>query len=449
MKKTFYIFIMAKQVKSIICPQCHATEAEQLDDGTFVCKYCCTRFFIDDDTVTQNINVNVNVNVNHKNVPQPEPQYRLQQGSLPSWLDKKTRWLLFFISLFFLLPPFICESLDKKVHPTENTDPKQAGTLSANLPKGERVYDSWPVDCNGRPAFWVLTKDNKYKPNHYLRIVYASDFEVVTLDVPPNLVLFDKGVATDNLFLASDKKIYRFDMPTLKFYDYTDTILALNDELKNSELLKVSRSEEVRGFDFVTANGEKFCYVSCEKKILKAPLPKNNAPTPAKRTVRTEYVMCGESNLKNQDLYKITINDSGMETNRKWKAKILNFKSLNKTAKQLNSDIISFNCIKKLGFNSSQIIYSDSLNLYISYVLDGIEFLRKTDLKGEEIWTQKLPEHYEPSMDYASGISGEKNCEFGDGILLKSHTSHTDYNYIFIHNNGSIRYIRMRDGYNR
>lgn len=52
---------MAKKVISISCPQCKATDAQLLSDGTYQCKYCGTRFIIDDDTVTQNININVNV----------------------------------------------------------------------------------------------------------------------------------------------------------------------------------------------------------------------------------------------------------------------------------------------------------------------------------------------------------------------------------------------------
>ena len=129
---------MAKSIKPIICPQCNSTEANKLDDGTFVCKYCGAHFFIDDDTITQNINVTVNV-TQEPNAPTHKKTKKEQQQEkdldnipkqVPSTKSIKAGCIIILLvfGLVFLLFKFACNS--------NSPNPKFKGTL---LPLNIRV----------------------------------------------------------------------------------------------------------------------------------------------------------------------------------------------------------------------------------------------------------------------------------------------------------------------
>ncbi|RZK54317.1 MAG: hypothetical protein EOO87_10760 [Pedobacter sp.] len=56
---------MAKNTKTIACPNCGSTDKTDIKQDQFVCKSCGSHYFLDD------ANVNVNVNYNHNNISKP------------------------------------------------------------------------------------------------------------------------------------------------------------------------------------------------------------------------------------------------------------------------------------------------------------------------------------------------------------------------------------------
>lgn len=442
---------MSKTIKSILCPQCNASEAIQLSDGTYKCKYCGTHFWIDDNSTTHTINVNINVNVNHHN-EQPSynvtPNYRPHNGNYPSWMDKKTRLFIIGLPLFFGMVCFLMSLCSKGSQIIAKTDPKHQGTLSQNLPKGYEVYEINPTEVNGKPVFIAETKYWLDDDKREIKLIDADSLTITDIECPDNIKIKDTDIIYDmeygKLILGKNKTIYRFDWQTLTFKNLTDSIFGLSDILSPSTVLKISINRDIEGLEFVTSDGKKYYYDSHINQIISNPSSKQQAKENTKAVVVTDYAMCGTDKHTDQDLYAIKINNKGESTQRKWKGKVTLYKSLKLTPKQLNPDIISITCIKKLGLSQASIIYSDNEHLFIDYNLNGIEFLRKTDLKGEEIWTKRMTQHYKPSEAYMSGITGSTNNSFGGGILLYNNDRRNNtYRYLYIDRNDNIHYIRL------
>lgn len=452
---------MAKKIKSLICPQCNATEAEKISDSTYKCRYCGAIFMVDDDNVGSNVtinninNINVNVTQNNSTHYYNSKNRHYASSNKFSWMDKKTKILLlgfcgFFFTMVCILSHFSSPSTNKTI------DPKQKSTLSENLYDKENVFYSYPFVYHDSAAFFTLTKEYSTSEDGHLVIVMADDLSTKIINTPSAIDLSGKSIDSEllihHLILGKDKKIYKLNLETLDFYNFTDSIFNLNQDLKSSTILRVSHKYNGFGFVFVTDNGREYTYSPSTHEIIdEQSVTTNNKkvdiPSNKKSTNATYYALCGYNHYQGQDLYKIIINDKGFETQQKWKEKIVFYKSSKRTPKQINPDIISITCVKKLGLHQAKIIYTTDKYIYMVYEVKGINFMRKTDLSGEEIWTKKIAYEFKPDEDSYSGISGERYVEYGSSLIFKKY----EFNYgekipiyMIIDKDDNIKFVKER-----
>ncbi len=448
---------MSKTIKSLICPQCNASDADKLPDGTYKCRFCGTIFMIDDDTqniIINNIN-NINYNITQENTVHyynNSSQTQYVGNNRYSWMDKKTRLFIVLMIGFLFTVTFICSQLSSSS--PQKVDSKQKNTLSENLYDKEEVFYSCPFVYHDSAAFFTLTKRYSDSKVGHLRIIMADDLSVKNINTPSTVDLSGKQLDFNfiryHLILGKDKKIYKLNLETLDFYNFTDSILALNKDLKSSIILNISNGSYGSGFVFVTTNGREYSYNPILHEITDNQTTKKEKDNPANNTKATQstiFVLCGYDKYVDQDLYKIIINDKGGDTQRKWKEKIVFYKSSKLKPKQINSDIISMSCVKQLGLNKAKIIHTTDQYLYMVYEVQGINFMRKTDLMGEEIWTKKIPYEYKTEDDVYSGITWQHGEQYGSSLIFynKDHfRSEPLFKYMIIDKNDNIKFVKER-----
>lgn len=357
---------MAKKVISISCPQCKATDAQLLSDGTYQCKYCGTRFIIDDDTVTQNININVNVKheQQYSNVSQPTVQHRMPNTEY----EKRVKRGIGCMCFIFVV---IIWSCIKTCYDNSHTDVKQLATLSENL-TGEHVVLSQPVLHNGKTAFFAVTERNSGNAKG-LKLIYASDFKPIKIDVPVNFTTEEFPwrfirPTNERFTLTTNKYLYHFDFDSLRFVNITDSVLAKNEKLKAAGVAKMSWQlidNDILTILITSADGRSYYYSPATDKVYDEQSAKD-IPVVKAEIDTAFYVITGDKPVIEKRLFHITITEKSVDY------KLV--KTLSKTP---------------LDMESADLVFQNGRSFLLKYNLNGLTFLRKTDTLGNEIYTRR------------------------------------------------------------
>lgn len=379
---------MAKKVISISCPQCKATEATLLGDGIYQCKYCGTRFILDDDTVTQNININVNVK--HEHQYESTPSYQTPRKNNMEY-EKKVK---FGIGCMAIIAFWIIVACISTCFDNTHTDSKQTGTLSEKL-IGKYVIWSQPMLHNGRAAFLTVTQQRSGNSKG-LALVYADDFEPVEIKCP---FRFDSEtfpghlvLPTGDRFVLVSNDIYKFNYDSLRFDNVTDSVVDINEKLKAAGVAAIScKLTENHNWIFVitSSDGRSYSYSPALGKIYE----NESLSDISDLKIETDtaiYVVIGDKPTLTKNLYHLIISERGIDS------KLL--KTLSK---------------KPLDMESPELVFQNSRCLLYKYILNGIPFLRKTDIDGNEIFTRKTVDF---SVDYSFGLPA-KGTGLTDGKL--------------------------------
>lgn len=432
---------MAKTIKSIICPQCNSTEATKQDDGTYVCKYCGAHFFIDDDTVTQNINVTVNVKADD-NVKYSEPKAKSQK-TLSDVIGRKTSkkivngCSIIFVALTIIIFIVLIGKSASKSKKIE-TNPKYNGTIAENL-RGEGIYISEITMKNGKVCFAALTSPNRYTDNRTLKIIDAKSLSIVdTVDSPFRLK--DLDFVKNNFVVLSDNRILKFDNNNSKFIDKTDSIIKLipsKDSVSIAGARKVILNDSYY-IEITISNGTTFFYLPYDEFIFTNEKDLQKKLNSLKRDSTFLYL---KKELKKEEysLYKIKFSyDVANEI--RWD--YLNESIGRKNARQVHPNIqsiIKLNEYKftepRAGLNSS-IIYQDLSFALMYFEKNGANFISKINSNGKEIWTKQVDFMFYPTKRFGMPAQGIK----GDSIIVMKGTWNNDY-LMFNYFNESFKYL--------
>ena len=415
---------MAKNFKTIICPQCNATEAERLSDGSFRCKYCGCVFIIDDDAKTQNTNINQNINVNI-NINNSNNYYSSESASTRNnggtKMNKQLRNVFFNLIAFASVILFISiRSCYSKSH----IDDKQNGTLSQNL-KGEKVIVTKPMVCHGKPAFLTISEDT-YGSAKHLNMIFADNFEASAIASPVSLDKDFPGIFLpqneDWYIVSSNSKIYHFDYQKLAFNEITDSVVNLFPKLKETgvEAIKWAKRNTERVFSITSSDGKEYFYHPASKMVYDEKSVQN--------------IQAQEVVIKDTIWYSVSQDDATLIKNE-----IKDKKTSDKNIKQLDIN-------KPLQF------YSDGQFILLQYQKNGIVFFQKIDTQGNEIWTKKsdyLLYEVKPDCLYTDSLAivhvvrydEYYNPDFHKYTYLRNRK--TDC-FLFIRQNGDeISYVKM------
>ena len=327
---------MSKTIKSIICPQCHAPEAEKLSNGNYKCAYCGCTFFVDDGTPNVSINQNINININNTFESAQSYNERSYNENIYSENKKKYKQSLRtvfrnIIALSLIFTFFYVRSSCSKQH----IDEAQAGTLSQNL-MGEKVIDSKLAVCKDRPAFLTITKDN-YGSSKHLKVIFAENFDTVSVNAPHRLEETLPGKFLPGgggwYALTSGNRIYHFDYQDLCFNDITDSVAGIEQKLQKAGISKIlwTKINDEIVFSITSADGKEYFYHPSSQKVYDSETVKNIKPV-SRNTV-------DKGTVRHTDI--------------------------------------------------GNLIYQDEQCLLVLYEINDIAFLRKTDIQGNEIWTKK------------------------------------------------------------
>ncbi len=410
---------MSKTIKSIICTQCHATEAEKLPDGNYKCAYCGCVFFVDDDTPNVNVNQNINLNINVKNVTNVtlrENESSSQAQSFSNKFKNAGRNALINITLLAIIITFFAIRSSRS---KEHIDETQAGTLSQNL-MGEKVLDTKLAICKGRPAFLTITEDT-YGTAKHLKVIFAENFDTVSVKAPYSLDKTLPGYFLPNgggwYALVGNNRIFHFDYNNLCFNDITDSIVGLDPNLQQSGFEHVNCTTIYDGllFRFTASNGKEYYYYTVTSKIY---------DKESLATIKSEPTVTKDS------VWFIVDADDYLQ-----KIELKNGKR-------------NFSQIKKLDIKKPTCVYSANQFLLLLYELNDIAFLQKIDIDGNEIWTKKsdyFKTNYERfQTDSLAIISIKRYDDYYHPERTKYpnlHNKTTDC-YLYVRNHGdSLQYV--------
>ncbi len=432
-KKKLFLHIkfkikMAKTIKSIKCPQCNSTEATKLDDGTFVCKYCGAHFFVDDDTVTQNINVTVNVtqesNAPTRNKTKQEPKQETVQGNAPKQLPNTKSTMLGCIVMLVLLGlvvlffKFACNS--------DSPNPKFKGTIAENL-INEDVWDSEAMLSNGKPVFLVRVRE-KYSDEWALKIIDGKSLLVIdTIDCPINPRDF-KTLFEDYKCIVTNNTIYKFDNDKREYVDVTSDILIKIPNFDKTKVAKITKTKSYDGsygISITAKNAASYYYFPLTGNIYTDENVFKSECQNIKEDKTTYFLKEQQDGI--YSLYKVEyVYTPGQKI--EWEKYIRMFG--HKKGNQISDFINDVKEINRYKFDethsdniySGHIIYEDNDYLLLSYKKGNVNFISRLNTNGEGIWTKQV------KYDFAGG-NGIK----GDSIIIMQGSWHQEYlifNYI-------------------
>ena len=428
---------MAKSIKSIICPQCNSTEAKKLDDGTFECKYCGAHFFIDDDTVTQNINVTVNVtqepNAPRKKTKKEQQQEKVEENvpkQLPSSRSTMLGCIIILVvfGLIFLFFKFACNS--------DSPNPAFKGTIAENL-INEDVWDSHVILSNNKPVFLVRVGE-KNSDEWTLKIIDAKSLLVTdTISCPINPRDFQKFFEEYNC-IVTDNTVYIFDNDKREYVDITSDILNKIpdfDKTKIAKINKIKSYDDSYGISITTKNAASYYYFPLTDKIY-TDVDVFKSECQKIKENKTIYFLTKERPDGMYNLFKVDyVVTPGFKIEWEKYVKLFGHKQGNQISDFIQDvkGICSFKFDETHSdnFSSGHIIYQDEEYLLLSYKKGNVNFISQVNTNGEGGWTMQV------KFDFAGG-NGIK----GDSIIVMQGGWHQEY-LIFNYRDTTFKHLEQ------
>ena len=424
---------MAKSIKSIICPQCNSTEATKLDDGTYECKYCGAHFFIDDDTVTQNINVTVNVTQEthaptRKKTKKEQQQEKVQENipkQLPSSRSTMLGCIIILVifGLIFLFFKFACNS--------NSPNPKFKGTIAENL-INEKVWDSQVILSNGKPVFLARVKDDDDNDKYTLKIIDAKSLLVTdTINCPINPWSIKSIKKVEHYeCIVTNNIVYKFDNDKRRYEDITSFILNKIPNFDKTDIVLIEKINDCYGDSYgiaiTTKNNICYYYFSLTDKIYS---DVNVFKSECQKIKEDKsFFILKEMGEGIYSLFKVEyVYTPGQEIN--WGEKKELFGRIK--GNQISGCIKDVREIKRFNFGrtgssvnryTASIIYQEKDYLLMYYGKFENHYICELDTVGNVIWTKRMKYYFSGGGDIK-----------GDSIIVMKGTSDNEYliyNYI-------------------
>ena len=254
---------MAKQIKTIKCPQCGSVRKTEIKTDHFRCDSCGTEYFLDSD--------DVNVHVRHSfDTPQ-------ETGYPPAKTDVKKVLLGLGIGcgalvLLTVLLPMLLTLVFR-----HSGGSAGGGTESSGSSNHYYVYENTPVVIDGKAWIVCFGKRTTYGYDQKEEWVYF--FYDVENDSVKNMTEVEgigehdysemRRFADGNCYLVVNKRFtFRLNKQTMQFEDYLPYILHVKDEF-NAGVASVEISSDWEGdaFEIMSNIGDEYAYFPIADRV--------------------------------------------------------------------------------------------------------------------------------------------------------------------------------------
>lgn len=247
---------MAKQIKTIKCPQCGSVQKTEIRPDHFRCGSCGTEYFLDDD--------DVNVNIRHTYSPERDSP---PQGMAKSSNKKAVLILLIIVAALILItlyiPVFMAGMIEK------------SGTIAPfvndNYSPLTTVYESTPVEIDGKPYIVCYgTREKRNDSGYEQQLGYY--FYDVEQDKRENYTVIEgiterkdndmRSFADGSCYLSINKKfIYRLNKETMLFEDYMPHIRETDKAFSTGVAsIEITYPRDGDAFDIMSNIGNEYKY---------------------------------------------------------------------------------------------------------------------------------------------------------------------------------------------
>ncbi len=248
---------MAKQLKTIKCPQCGSVQKTEVKTDHYRCDSCGTEYILDSDDV--NVNVRHSFDTPHQTVYQPEKTNTKRVFTI----------LAIVLGAMFILPTVILRMF---------MFGGMADSSSLNSDKHYYyVYENTPVVIDGKAWIACFSKRSSYNYNQEDEWVYF--FYDVENDSVKNMTEIEgigehdysemRCFADGNCYLVVNERfVFRLNKQTMQFEDYLPHILHVKDEF-NAGVASVEISSDWEGdaFEIMSNIGDEYAYFPIADRV--------------------------------------------------------------------------------------------------------------------------------------------------------------------------------------